>query len=151
MIFNDHLKKGFLKTQRPNFNQIEKQIIRSKKDLTTARMVISGDPEWAATIAYQAMLRAGRALLFSMGVLPADGAQHRTVVELTNKILGKNYSLLVKKFEKMRRDRNLFFYESNPFGTLTDAKNALETASELIQVIENLILRENPQQQLKFD
>ena len=60
-----YLKKGLLKRQNVNFKQVEKQIIRAKKDLETAQLVLAPDPEWGATIAYQAMLRAGRALLFS--------------------------------------------------------------------------------------
>jgi len=35
---------------------------------------------------YQSMLRAGRALLLADGVLPADGRQHKTVVELLKAI-----------------------------------------------------------------
>lgn len=111
MPFEAYLKKGLLKQQRINFKQIEKQIIRAKKDLETAQGILDNDPEWGATIAYHAMLRAGRALLFSKGYLPADGGQHKTVVELTHELLGKGYSLLVEKFEKLRRRRNVFFYE----------------------------------------
>lgn len=151
MPFEAFLKKGLLKQQRINFKQIEKQIIRAKKDLKTAQTVLNEDPEWGATIAYHAMLRAGRALLFSKGYLPADGAQHRTVVELTHKLLGKDYSLLIQKFEKMRRRRNIFFYESDPFGTSTEAENALKTASQLIHIIEEMIQKENPQFHFGFD
>lgn len=150
MPFNSYLKKGYLKRQRANFKQIEKQIIRAKKDLQTANALLSQDPEWTATIAYQAMLRAGRALVFSKGYLPADGAQHRTVVELTGQLLGKEYSTLVEKFEKMRRSRNLFFYESDPFGSMTDAKNSLKAASQLVDLIEKTIKQENPQQHFDF-
>lgn len=103
MSFDAYLKKGLLKQQRVNFDQIEKQIIRAKKDLRTAQRVLDDDPEWGATIAYHAMLRAGRSLLFSKGYLPADGGQHKTVVELTHELLGKDYTILVEKFEKMRR------------------------------------------------
>jgi len=124
-------------------------MIRAKKDLETTKLVLDRDAEWAATIAYHAILRAGRAFLFSKGYLPTDGAQHRTVVELTGKLLDKEYSLLVEKFEKMRRRRNVFFYESDPFGSTTDAENSLKTASKLITAIEITIRQENPQ--LHFD
>jgi uncharacterized protein (UPF0332 family) len=151
MPFESYLKKGFLKRQSVNFKQIERQIIRAKMDLETARLVLRKDPEWGATIAYQAMLRAGRALIFSKGYLPADGAQHRTVVELTHSILGKGYSTLVDKFEKMRRNRNQFFYESDPFGTLTEAENSLKAASQLIPLIQKLIRKDNPQLHFELD
>ena len=149
MPFEAYVKKGLLKRQRVNFKQIETQLVRANKDVHTARLLLRDDPEWAATIAYQAMLRAGRALLFSKGYLPADGAQHRTVVELTHQLLGRAYAALVERFEKMRRKRNLFFYESDPFGTLTEAENALKTAAQLIRVIQGTIQQDNPQ--LHFD
>ena len=90
MPFEGYLSKGRLKRQRINFRQIEKQLSRATKDLGTARLLLGKDPEWAATIAYHAMLRAGRSLLFSKGYLPADGGQHQTVVELTHSLLGKD-------------------------------------------------------------
>lgn len=145
MPFDAYLQKGLLKHQKANFKQIEKQIIRAKKDLETAQTILDRDAEWTATIAYHAVLRSGRAFIFSKGCLPADGAQHKTVVELTGTLVGKDYALLVEKFEKMRRRRNIFFYESDPFGTTTEAENSLKTASRLIDVIETLIRQENPQ------
>ncbi len=150
-MLESYLKKGLLKQQRVNFKQIEKQMARAGKDLETAQSVLIKDPEWAATIAYHAMLRTGRALLFSKGYLPADGSQHKTVVELTQHLLGKEYSTLVARFEKMRRKRNIFFYESDPFGTLTEAENALKAASQLVQIIQERIREENPQPHFSFE
>src|SRR3989338_9726726 len=80
MPFDPYLKKGLLKKQSPKFKKIAIQINRSKKDLETAKLVIGKDPEWGATIAYHAMLRIGRAFLFSHGYLPADGAQHKRLL-----------------------------------------------------------------------
>ena len=151
MPFESHLRRGLLKRQRPNFKQIEQQVLRARKDAQTAQRVLKNDPEWAATIAYHAMLRMGRALLFANGFLPADGGQHRTVVELTGKLLDARYALLIEKFERMRRRRNLFFYESDPFGTLTDAERALATASQIIHLIEAAITREHPQLHFAFE
>lgn len=103
MNFKDFLSKGLIKKQHVNYDQIEKQIARAEKDLQTFKLLIEDDPEWTSSVAYQAMLRAGRALLFSYGFLPADGQQHKTVVEITGRILGDKYDLLVKKFNKLRK------------------------------------------------
>ena len=151
MPFEAYLRRGLLKRQKANFRQIERQLVRAHKDLETSRSILGKDPEWAATIAYQSMMRAGRAIIFSRGYLPIDGAQHRSVVELTVQILGKSFSLLTEKFEKMRRKRDLFFYESDPFGTRTDAENSLKAASELIKAVSEKIQRANPQMKLNFE
>ena len=49
--------------------------------------------------------------MFSFGYLPADGQQHKTVIEITGGLLGKEYGLVVKYFDRMRRSRNAFFYD----------------------------------------
>ena len=142
--FSAYFRKGLLKKQQPNFNQIAAQITRATKDLSTYKLVVGNDPEWASTIAYQAMLRAGRALPFSFGYLPADGQQHKTVVEITGLILGREYETVVLLFEKFRRKRNLFFYDSVDTTNEGEAKKSAETARKLIEAIQKQIKIEEP-------
>ncbi|MBN2188242.1 MAG: HEPN domain-containing protein [Chitinispirillaceae bacterium] len=137
--FGEYLKNGLIKQQRADFRQIGKQIKRAEKDLLIFMLVLEKDPEWAATIAYHAMLRAGRALLFAHGYLPADGRQHKTVVEITGKILGEQYNLVVVQFEKLRKRRNEFFYDSMDTGNVAEAKKAAETAGQFVRAIKEKI------------
>lgn len=141
----EYLRKGLVKKQHPNFNQIEQQMVRAEKDLQTFGLVLDSDPEWACTIAYQAMLRVGRALMFSYGYLPADGQQHKKVVEITGKLLGKNFDLLIQYFDRMRRNRNVFFYDSLDTNNKAQARKAYETAVELPKVVKANIRKQNPQ------
>jgi uncharacterized protein (UPF0332 family) len=150
MNFNPYLQKGLLKKQPANFKQIHTQLTRAQKDLSTFLLVLDRDPEWAATIAYQAMLRAGRALLFAHGYLPADGQQHKTVVEITGLILGQEYNSVTMQFEKFRKKRNIFFYDSYDSANIGEARNALETARKLITAIKDLISSLDPQQKSDF-
>lgn len=148
--WGEYLKKGLVKEQRPNFDQIDQQIIRAEKDLKTFGLVLNSDPEWACTIAYQAMLRMGRALMFSYGYLPSDGQQHKTVVDITGRLLGKNFDLLIQYFDRMRRNRNVFFYDSLDTNNEAQAKKAFETADELLKVVKDTIRKCNPQSDFKF-
>ena len=148
--WGEYLKKGLVKEQRPNFSQIEQQIGRAQKDLETFGVVLHSDPEWASTIAYQAMLRLGRALIFSYGHLPTDGRQHKTVVEITGKLLGEDFDLLVKYFDRMRRSRNTFFYDSLDSNNEAQANKAFEMAGALLKVVKDKIRKNNPQIDLKF-
>jgi uncharacterized protein (UPF0332 family) len=143
--WGEYLRKGLVKKQRPNFDQIEQQIVRAEKDLKTFGLVVDSDPEWACTIAYQAMLRVGRALIYSYGFLPADGQQHKTVVEITGKLLGRNFDLLIQYFDRMCRNRNVFFYDSLDTNNKAQAKKAHETAVELLKVVKATIRKQNPQ------
>ncbi len=149
-FFDTYLKRGKLKKQRANHEQIEYQLQRAHRDLKTARLLVEADPEWAITVAYHAMLRAGRALLFTHGYLPADGAQHKTVVELTGEIFGPDYKQLIQQFERLRRKRNIFFYESFESTTFTEAKSSLKTASNMLKKIKSSIEDEFPQLKLEL-
>ena len=144
-LFQSYLQKGFVKKQKPGFRQVEKQITRARKDLNTFDLVEKGDPEWAATMAYQAMLRAGRALMFAYGFLPADGRQHKTVVELTGKLLDKNSKTMVEHFERLRRKRNTFFYDANGAFSQSETRKALTVARNLLKSVEKKIQENNPQ------
>ena len=140
-----HLRLGLIKRQAPDFRQIERQLRRAKKDLKPAARVAEDDAQWAATIAYQSMLRAGRALLYAQGFLPAGPRQHKTVVELTEKMLGDEYKALVRRFERLRRKRNLFFYESEESITETETRRALEASEVLLRIIRMKVREFNPQ------
>ncbi len=150
MDFQSYLKLGLIKKQNPSFKQIERQIIRAEKDLSTFKLVVAKDPQWGSTIAYQAILRAGRALMFAYGILPIDGQQHKTVVEITGKILGIEFGLLVRQFDRLRKKRNVFFYESEDTGNLTEARKAFETATALLEAIKKRIKELNPQLSFKL-
>jgi uncharacterized protein (UPF0332 family) len=150
MNFNAYLNRGLIKRQLPSIAQIEKQISRADKDIATISQVMEIDPEWAAMISYQAMLRAGRALLFAHGYLPADGRQHKTVVEITGKLLGEECVATVLQFEKLRKKRNVFFYDSVDTANKTEARKAAESAQKLIGAVKEKLLALNPQYRLKM-
>ena len=97
------------------------------------------------------MLKAGRALLLLSGYIHDDGGQHRTVVEMTEAILGDKYSNLVRKFESMRRKRNDLTYESGVLMSISDSQKALSDAISLVQSILKEIELQNPQLELKLD
>lgn len=150
MDWDRYAAQGLIKAQRPNLVQIGRQVARADKDLKTVGLVIKHDPEWASTIAYQAMLRLGRALMFSHGYLPADGRQHKTVVEITGKLLGGSFDLLVKRFDRMRRSRNVFFYDSLDADDEAQARTALETAAKLVAAIKAKLRKGDPQEDLSI-
>jgi len=83
--------------------------------------------------------------MFSFGYLPADGQQHKTVIEITGGLLGKEYSLVVKYFDRMRRNRNAFFYDSLDTGGQAQAKKSFETGEKLLRAVKAKIAEQNPQ------
>jgi hypothetical protein len=85
------------------------------------------------------MIRAGKALMFSRGFLPAGKNSHKTITEFTEDVLGPQYQDLIMRFNRMRRKRHDFIYDSLNHTTETEVRTAIKTARELIGRIEALI------------
>ena len=150
MNYEKFLRDGLIKKQSPDFKQIESQLTRAKKDLNTAELNLPIDTTWAFTIAYHAMIRASRAFMFSKGYLPTTKQSHKTIVEFTKWIVGKDYENLVNRFNRMRRRRHDFIYDSQNHITLHEAKTSIKTAKQLIEEIISLVKKENPEVDLFF-
>jgi len=105
----------------------------------TAEAVVTIDLTWSFAIAYHAMMRAGRALMFSQGYLPTTKSSHKTIMEFTRLSLGDEYQDLLLRFNRMRRKRHDFIYDSLNHTTVSEASSAIKTAKELIEKIAALV------------
>jgi uncharacterized protein (UPF0332 family) len=144
-------EKKLIKPEKVGFDQIDKVIARADKDLSVAEKLLSIDEDHAYEAAYTAMLHAGRAFVFVKGFRPTTNFQHKTVVGFAAHFLGDKYKALTERFDKMRRNRNKFIYEPWEFHiSTTDAKGALRSAREFIEIIKEHIKKEHPQQHFKF-
>lgn len=148
MTYERFLKDKLIKKQKPDFRQISYQLRRSLKDLKTAEANLKIDLTWALAIAYHAMIRAGKSLMYSKGYLPTTKRSHKTIVEFTKLILGHEYDNLVSRFNRLRRKRHDFIYDSKNHITNSEAKSSLDTAKRLIDKIVDLIKQENPEKDL---
>ena len=143
-------KSGKLAKQKSGFVQIEALLKEAIVDLSQAKKVISIADRATYILAYMAMLKAGRALLLLKGYRPIDGAQHKTVVEVTGAILGEEYTDLTMHFETMRRKRNVLTYEAGGLLSASETKAAFEDAVLLLKEVLREIKVQNPQLDLEF-
>ncbi len=97
--------QGLMEKASFNDKQILANLGRARRDLITSKANLSIDEEWAYAIAYHAMLRAGRALMFASGYRPRGKDQHRTVVDFCSSVLGSEFQELVTRFNRMRVKR----------------------------------------------
>jgi len=121
---------------------------RAQLDLRTAKANLKIDEEWAYTIAYHAMLRAGRAFMFASGYRPRGKDQHKTVVEFCSESLGKDFHYLTTRFNRMRLKRHDFIYDPERPIPKTEAVKSLESAEQFVQEINQRIENLNPQKRL---
>jgi uncharacterized protein (UPF0332 family) len=143
-------KEGKLAAQKVGIVQIEALLKESVIDLEESRKTSHIAVRATYIMAYTAMLKAGRALLLLKGYRPIDGAQHKTVVEMTSVILGDKYVSLVNHFETMRRKRNELTYEAGTLLSGSESKQALDDATLLVKNILKEVKLRNPQFELKL-
>jgi len=148
MNYRDLVNQKLLKKEAIGFDQINRLIRRAFKDFKSAEVLIKTDEEVAFSLAYQAMLHAGRALVFSQGFRPSTYQAHKTVVECTKRTLGKEYKVLVVKFDKMRKKRHKLMYEATIGVSATEARNAIKSAYNLVRKIREEIQKKSPQKRL---
>jgi len=142
------LKQGLIKPCSVDWKAVGKLIQRAQVDLETAERNLDDDPECGYSYAYNAMLRSGLALMFSRGFRPEIKDKHLTIVKYTGSIVGKKYEDIMNDYDFMRRKRNNFIYEPDIPCSLTEAKNALETARKFTAMIIEIIRRRKPQIEL---
>lgn len=149
MNYQELINKGLLKQEQIGFDQINKVLARAYRNIRSAKTLLKDDDEEGSFgLAYEAMLLAGRALAFSYGLRPRTVGSHKIVVDFTEKIIGKEYKILIQKFDKMRRKRNYLIYGIGLIISETEAENAIKTAKEFMEKIREVIQKRNPQKRL---
>ena len=89
MKFQDFINKGLLKKEKVGFDQVERVLEKSYRNLKSAEILIKNkDEEGAFKFAYDAMLLAGRALVFSYELKPRTIGSHKIVIDFSKKVLG---------------------------------------------------------------
>ncbi len=144
-------REGKIRKQRAGLVQVEALLKEALLDLEEAKRISSVAERATYLLAYNGMLKAGRALLLLSGYVPDDGAQHKTVVEMTAAILGAEYGSLTEQFETMRRKRNNLTYEAGTLLSRSEAQRAFSDAIELVKRILAEVKARNPQLDLKLD
>jgi len=94
--------------------------------------------EVALTLAYQAMLNAGRALMAHMGYRAYSENHHMSVVSFCAEILPATTSTLVRSFNRYRVRRHDIVYGEigeNSVGE-DEAKEAIRQVRELVEIVE---------------
>lgn len=85
------------------------------------------------------------------GLRPADGYQHRTIIEFLDNCLGKDYSQIISRFDRMRRKRNIFVYDVGIPVSRTEAEAAIRIASKFIEIMRQMIKKESNQLNFNFE
>lgn len=138
-----------IKKQLSDFNQIIKYIHAAKKKISVAEKILKLSEEAAFQMAYEGMIKVSIGLMLNYQIRPRVGpGYHKIVIKFAGKILGKEFSSLIKTFDYMRKKRNRSIYEVDTTITETEAENSIKIAKKYLVIIEDIIQSKNPQKKL---
>jgi len=90
MSLEELLRDRIIRKIKPDRKLALKSLEHAKNDIETAKILIDNERfDWALAVAYNAMLQAGRALMFSKGFRPSSTEGHVAVVKFLQATLGK--------------------------------------------------------------
>lgn len=148
-IINNLQNRQLIENENIGLDQVLSHINRARKDIQVSKANLEIDTEAAYNYAYLAMLRSGRALMFSYGYRPINGQQHKTVVEFCGGVLGEEYKNLTEAFDRMRKFRNKFTYaEPGILVSRQQTEQSLERAKIFVEKVAEIIQAKNPQKEL---
>jgi uncharacterized protein (UPF0332 family) len=131
-MIDDLQRQGLIKMVPVDKKKIQDARDLALRDIATARTILENNQDWAYTIAYNAVLQAGRALMFSHGYRPDGANQHVSVVKFVELYLDKNDSIM---FDRMRRKRNSSVYDTAGSISESEAVFAVKQAEDLVEKI----------------
>lgn len=141
-MIDDLEREGLIRKLPYDRKKVDDAMIHAHRDLATARTIFPADRDWAYTIAYNAVLQSGRALMFSKGYRPDGANQHVSVVKFAELFLDSSDAIV---FDRMRRKRHSSVYDQAGAVSDTEAESAIRHAEDLISRIETILEDRTPE------
>lgn len=112
------------------------QIERFLASAASAHRILAFDEEACLQQAYEAMLKASLAFMFSHGFRArSQPGHHIAIIAFVRSHLDKKHCALLAVLDRLRRKRNLALYDDTGFVSHHDAEQALEAAENYLKVI----------------
>lgn len=134
-MYEDLLRAGRIRKLKVSQNEILEAIKRAERDLKTAKIIMAEDWDWGFAVAYNAVLQASRAYIFSQGYRPGSSQGHKNTFAFMAEAMGKEYDDLITYFDRMRNKRNQAVYDVAGLITETEARNLFKQATEFVALI----------------
>ena len=93
-------REGLIKKLPKEYRKVKDALSLAQRDIITAKNILTQDTDWAFTIAYNAILQAFRAFMFSKGYRPNGSNQHISVVRFAELYFEKDVVIV---FDRMRQ------------------------------------------------
>ncbi len=135
------LTERIIEKTKKDSRQAKKKMSLARRDLKTARNnFMNKNFDWALAIAYNAMLQAGRALMFSEGYRPIGRYEHVGVMRfLHERFKSELTDRLVYFLDKTRRKRHRVVYDEEGIISAGEAETAINLAKEFLDKAEDIL------------
>ncbi len=129
-MIEDLREQGLIKTVPVDRKKIQDARDLALRDIATARSILANNQDWAYTIAYNAVLQAGRVLMFSTRLPPGWSKPACFCGEICR--MFSLTKMTASFFYGTRRKRNSSVYDTAGSITESEAKFALREAEDLV-------------------
>jgi uncharacterized protein (UPF0332 family) len=136
------LRSGRIRRESISPAEIREALRLADRDLRVARKIMAEDLDWGFTVAYNAVLQAGRAYLFAQGYRPATAEGHKNTFAFLAAALGPEHAELVGYFDRMRNKRNQAVYGMAGRVAETEARSLLRKAADFVRLIKRRTMTE---------
>jgi len=137
MTFDDLLNSGRIRKEKTSPGEIDRALERARRDLNTARKILADDWDWGFAVAYNAVLQASRAYMFSKGYRPSSTNGHKNTFAFMSRAVGEEFAGMIAYFDKMRNKRNQAIYDVAGIITETEARALYEHAVSFVGMVES--------------
>lgn len=143
MNLSDLLSKRIVEKFKPDPQQVKDEMAIARSDISSAKKMLEIEEwGWAHNAAYNAMLQAGRALMFAKGYRPMNQEHHVAVVSFMQAVYFARFSdELLQAFDRARRRRSESLYdragsvsESQGINLVAKAETFVSKAAEILKI-----------------
>jgi uncharacterized protein (UPF0332 family) len=139
MPYDELVKQGRIKAYKATREEIGRLLSIANRDLKAAQRNLDDDPDWAYSMAYNALLQASRAVMLTEGYRPRGPDQHATVVAFIRENFQEINPTLTDFFDQMRRKRHRLIYETVGLVSHSETQQVIEQTKGYLEILEKMI------------
>ena len=144
MSLDELLRDRIIHRIKPSKKLAKRNLKMASRDLSAAKHLLAEENyDWTLSIAYNAMLQAGRALMFLKGFRPSTQFGHVAVVRYVRFAFREQLTdRMVDIFDQMRKKRHRAIYEAVDVVSRNEAQNAVKWAEEFVNKVKEVALEQ---------
>jgi uncharacterized protein (UPF0332 family) len=135
MSYDELLRSGRIRREDISRVEVLASMKLAERDLRVARGMAGQEMDWAFAIAYNAVLQASRALMFSEGFRPASTDAHKNTLAFAMAAVGEEHRRLVTYFDRVRKKRHQAVYDEVGLVSEREVQDLLARAEEFVALV----------------